>query len=370
MRILLFGDASNAQAILASALAREGNEVTLASEGCLWMHTARDIDISRRPGRLGGALLYLRLSTILARDLKGYDIVLLSSPNFVPLRPVRQMRLLQRLKRDNGRLFATALGTDSIYVRNLTGPNPALGYSEWQVGGHPAPWSDEPQARRQEWLAKELADYTSEYYDSLEGVCTVLYEYHKVLEAERPDLRLRYTGLPIDIDALPRPRTHSFGSPVKVYYACHRGREHEKGADLLLDMVRMAEAELPGRLEVLTPSNMPYADFVRFLTGTDIVLDQAYSYTPAMTALLGMATGVVPASGGEEEFYRFIGQDSSLRPIFNVDPRDMEGTYLRFRALIQNPEQLRQMSAQGPGFVRRHNDAALVARRYLDFWNE
>ena len=112
---------------------------------------------------------------------------------------------------------------------------------------------------------------------------------------------------------------------------------------------------------------MPYLDFIRALADADMVCDQLYSYTPATTALLGMAMGVVPISGGEELFYDFIGEDT-LRPVFNPDPRDLEGTYARLRALVADRAALRRMSAEAPAFVERHNDAVTVARRFIDFW--
>lgn len=370
MKILLLGDASNCQAILARALARQGHDVTLMSEGCRWMHTFRDIDISRRKGIIGGGILYTRMSTVLARDLRGYDIVQFSSPGFADLRPVWLRQLLRRIRRNNGRLFLSALGTDSVLVRNLTGENPALDYSEWQVGGHPAPWALDPRSQRDKWLSGTLSDYTEEFYSSMSGVASVLYEYHRIIEAEYPHLPVHYVGLPIDRSQLLPPKAHGFEDKIRILYACHRGRELEKGADILLDMARQAAADYGDSVEILTPGNMPYDSFTRYLAGADIVLDQLYSYTPAMTALLGMAQGVVAVSGAEDEYYNFIGQDTDLRPIFNPDPRDMEATCRRFHNLLSDRAQLRRMSVQGPEFIRRHNDSDIVARRYMELWEK
>lgn len=370
MKILLLGDASNCQAILARALARQGHDVTLMSEGCRWMHTYRDIDISRRNGIIGGGILYARMSTVLARDLQGYDIVQFSSPGFADLRPVWLRQLLRRIRRNNGRLFLTALGTDSILVRNLTGQKPALAYSEWQVEKRPAPWALDPRSQRDKWLSKTLADYTEEFYDSMSGVASVLYEYHRIIESERPDMPVHYVGLPIDRSLLLPPRVHGFEDKIRILYACHRGREIEKGAGILLDMARRVAADYGDDVEILTPENMPYDRFTGYLAESDIVLDQLYSFTPAMTALLGMAQGVVAVSGAEEEYYSFIGQGPELRPIFNPDPRDMEETCRRFHTLLSDRAQLKRMSGQGPEFIRRHNDADIVAKRYMELWEK
>ena len=80
MKVLLMGDGSAYHANLATALRAMGHSVTVASDGTRWMNTARDIDLARRPGKLSGALLWLRLSQLDAKRLRGYDVVQLSSP--------------------------------------------------------------------------------------------------------------------------------------------------------------------------------------------------------------------------------------------------------------------------------------------------
>ncbi|MBR3451702.1 MAG: glycosyltransferase family 1 protein, partial [Muribaculaceae bacterium] len=53
MRILFVGDASNLHNCLARQLRLMGHDAVVASNGSRWMDTSRDIDLSRRPGRLG-----------------------------------------------------------------------------------------------------------------------------------------------------------------------------------------------------------------------------------------------------------------------------------------------------------------------------
>ncbi|MDE6135190.1 MAG: glycosyltransferase family 1 protein, partial [Muribaculaceae bacterium] len=167
MKALLLGDASNYHFSLACALRARGHDVTVASDGSRWMDTRRDIDLTRRPGKLGGALLWLRLNTLLARDLRGYDVVQLVAPTFLPLRPCRLLPLFRRLKRDNGAVYLTALGTDSSLVGNLLGPSPALRYSEYNTPAGPSPWSASADARCDQWLERGLREYTDEIYNGV-----------------------------------------------------------------------------------------------------------------------------------------------------------------------------------------------------------
>lgn len=365
MKVLLMGDGSAYHANLATALRAMGHSVTVASDGTRWMNTARDIDLARRPGKLSGALLWLRLSKLEARHLKGYDVVQLSSPGFAPLRPSRLRKLLDRLKADNGIVCLSALGTDTNYVlANLATP-PVLTYSEWQIGGKRTPWSFTEASEARLWLSDELKAYTEEFYGKIDGAVSALYEYHRVIQASHPELPLAYGGIPVVTQGLPQHR-HSDG-PIKILHAVHRGREAEKGADKLLEMLRSLEHDMPGQVLVDTPDNVPYNEFLPRLAGYDMVSDQLYSYTPATTALLAMAMGVVPISGGEDEFYDFIGE-KQLRPIFNADPLDLDATLERLKNLIADRRQLARMAEEGRQFVTRHNEAGLVAQRFVDFW--
>ena len=368
MKILLLGDASNYHYALSQGLKALGHDVTLASNGGRWMHTRRDIDLSRKDNPASGAILYARLSTVLAGRLKGYDIVQFASPGFADLRPIWLEKLLKRLRRDNGALYLTALGSDVATVRNLTGRHPAVGYSEWQLNGKPTAWAQSEASQFEAWSRPHLADYNEAFYGSIDGCVSALYEYHRIVEAEYPSLPLAYGGIPIVRRSLPAPQPHPTDkSKIKILYAVHRNRAAEKGADKLWELLVRLRAELPDKIELLTPPNMPYDRFIYVLSSADIVCDQLYSYTPATTALLGMAMGVVPISGGEEEFYKFI-DEGELRPIFNPAPCDLEGTYTRLLALADDAESIRAMSRQAPEFVMRHNVSELVARRFTEFW--
>ena len=99
----------------------------------------------------------------------------------------------------------------------------------------------------------------------------------------------------------------------------------------------------------------------------DVLLDQLYSYTPAMNALLAMAKGLVAVGGGEEENYDILGE-TELRPIVNVRPSE-EDVYRQLEQLILHPGDIARRSAEGIEYVRRHHDYLKVAQQYLDFWN-
>ena len=88
MKILLLGEYSNVHATLADGLRTLGHEVTVVSDGDDWKNYPRDINISRKPGKIGGILLLAKLYALLPK-LRGYDVVQLINPMFFELKAER-----------------------------------------------------------------------------------------------------------------------------------------------------------------------------------------------------------------------------------------------------------------------------------------
>lgn len=371
MKILLIGDASNYHKSLSVGLAALGHDVTVASDGTSWLRTERDIDLSRRlPGKAGGALLWLRLNTVLRRDLRGYDIVQVTNQNFVPLKPCRIMKAFDYLRANNGAVYCTALASDNAYVRTCLDASSPLRYSEWRLPSGPTAFSRSAQSHRDQWLSDDMRRLADHLFMGVDGIVSALYEYHAVFGQAYPDVPMAYGGIPLDMSLLrPSDETESNVRKrrLRVLLTAHKGRENEKGMDLMRPMAERLLREHSDKVELLTPPNMPYSRFTRYLGGVDMVFDQMYSYTPATTALMLMATGGVPLSGAEPEYYDFIGE-KELHPILNLDPLDLEGTYRRIVGLVSDRDLFLRMCSQGREFVRRHNSTEVVARRFEDFW--
>ena len=310
-------------------------------------------------------MLWLRLNTILASHLKGYDVVQLCGPGFVDLRPERLRKLFDRLKRDNGLVCMTALGTDSKFVEICSGADSPLKYSEYNVGGRPTPYA--PKADIEAWLAPVPTDYTDYVYDRVDGVVTALYEYHAVCSRFVQPSRLAYGGIPIDLHQMKyAPMLWWPDGKVHFMLASHKGREELKGMDILRPLIERVAAAHPARAAIDIVQNMPYRQFLNTLRNTHIVVDQLYSYTPATTALLAMAMGRVAITGGENEYYEFIGE--TARPILNPDPRDLSRFEAELHHVVEHPDVLAELSAASRRLVERDNDADIVADRFIKFW--
>lgn len=360
------GDASNYHYTLACGLRQMGHNVTVASAGSRWMNTLRDIDLSRRKGKIGGGLLWLKLNTVLAGKLKGYDVVQIHNPVFLDQMPKRVRAIFDKLKRDNGNVFLTLLGTDSPYVEMCLSDNSPLRYNEFTVDGNPTPYSVNHRDILDAWRQPLLTDHCNYIYDRIDGAVSALYEYHLAGLRVLPAHRLEYAGIPISLSEIPYANSLHNG-PLRIVVACHKGREDEKGIDRILPIVRQVVDDNPGRACIDIVQNVPFNEFRHRLQSADIVVDQLYSYTPATSALMAMAAGKIVISGAEPEYYDFLGEDI-LHPIINANPMNMDGLYRDLERVIRDDDWREELSSQGRQFVEKHNDMRVVAARFVDFW--
>lgn len=362
MKILLMGDYSACQLTLGRALSRMGHYVTLATEGSAYLDTERPYDLRRRlPGAPGGALLYAKLRWL--QPLRGYDVVSIISPTFVQLRSARVRDVYDRLRRSNGVVFLNAAGTDKAMVDYYNGPGCVLRYHEWlNPDGTPNHRNDGALAVARLWQQGSLGALCEHIYDTVDGVTSSLYEYHLAMAARIEPERLAYTGLPVEMPT-PVPARRNDG---KIVFLLGRDKYRKawKGTDILEEAARDAVRRSGGRAVLDIVENVPYSEYLHRLGQADVLIDQLYSYTPALNALLAMSRGRAAISGGEEDFYDFIGENE-LRPVINVRPDE---TSLRAAFDRCLNEDMAELGRQSRSFVARHNDAETVARRFLDFW--
>ncbi len=364
MKILLLGDAGNYHSSLAHGLRKLGHDVTLASDTSM---PTRNIDLSHGNGRIARSIFLARLATTMASRLKGYDIVQIASPDFINISASNRMALLKKLKKNNGSVYMTALKADSAIISNLCGPEPALEYSRWRNPKGLRPWAKNPDAGMAAWLNPELQQYTRDIYHSVDGVVSGRYEYHKVIESIFPEIPLAYGGIPVIAEAYGKPKTSNFKDRYSFLITSVKNNDDERGLHIFSTMLQMAEAHTRSKFRRVMVPPMPFDDFITEMRRCEMVCEDIYSHSPGSVALAAMTMGVVPVCGGEDGFYKFIGEDK-LRPVFNPVPDHVKNNFRDFAELLADPERLARMSAEGPEFVHRHNDSEIVAKRFVDFW--
>ncbi len=369
MKILFVGDASNMHNCLAQALRDLGHTAIVASNGSHWMNTHRDINLKRSPGKIGAVKYVLDVLRALPK-MRGFDVVETCDDIFLDLKPAKVRRVFDWLKQHNRCMVMGAIGTDYVYY-SACHDGKTYRYSDYMVGDKPSPYalSSEYQAKHEDnWKLPLMREHSNHILGNIDGAISCLWEYHECYKPLLGD-KLAYGGIPIDTASVEPIILDREPEKVKFFIGIQRDRNILKGTDLLLEAARRTVDRYPTRCELTMVESVPYDEYIKMLCSSHVLLDQLYSYTPATNALLAMARGLVAVSGAEPEFYDLIDEHDN-QPIINVSPLIEGDIDAKLEWLVQNKNEIPNLSRLSREFVVKHNDAHVVAQRHIDFYKK
>ncbi len=366
MKILLLGEYSNVHATLADGLRLLGHEVVVASNGDFWKSYRRDIDLSRSYGFAGGLRLWAKVLLHLKR-FSGFDIVQVINPMFLELKAERHFFIFDYLRKHNRKVVLGAFGMDYYWVHENIARMP-LRYSDFNIGQELRTDKDATVAI-EDWTgtAKEkLNRYCAEKADA---IVTGLYEYDVCYRGVFPDKTV-FIPMPIKPAALTDSRLAAIkqqNDKIRIFVGISRNRSTYKGTDIMLAAARQIAEKYNDCVELTTAEGVPFEEYRQMMTNSDVILDQLYSYTPAMNALEAMNQGIVCVGGGEPENYDILGE-TELRPIVNVEP-NFQSVYNALESLVKHHEDISELKLQGIKYIVRHHDYVKVAHKYASLYS-
>jgi hypothetical protein len=198
MKILLMGEYSNVHATLADGLRKLGHKVTVVSNGDFWKNYPRDFNMARRPGKLGGILLLLKLYTIVHK-LRGYDIVQLINPMFLELKAERIFPIYRYLRRHNKKVILGGYGMDYYWVKVCCNEKP-LRYSDFNMGEKLRITAD-AEKEKKDWLGTAKERLNRMIAEDCDGIVTGLYEYWVCYQPSFPQ-KTTFIPFPIQLHYL------------------------------------------------------------------------------------------------------------------------------------------------------------------------
>lgn len=377
MKILLMGEYSNVHATLAEGLRKLGHHVTVLSNGDFWKNYPRDIDLVRKPGKLGGIMYMMKLYTNVHK-LRGYDIVQLINPMFLELKAERIFPIYQYLRKHNKKIILGGFGMDYYWVSVCCKDKP-LRYSDFNIGNELRTNADALKERK-DWLGTEKGRLNQMIAEDCDGIITGLYEYWACYQPGFPQ-KTTFIPFPIKPKLITSGNGNSYTNAenhqvipldipkkVKLFIGINKSRSEYKGTDIMLKAAQAIAKKYPDKAELQIAESIPFAEYVKMMNGSDAILDQLYSYTPSMNPLEAMARGIICIGGGEPENYEIIHEDK-LRPIINVLP-NYESVYQELEHLVLHPELVPLLKQQSIEYISKHHDYIKVAKRYEAFYQK
>lgn len=361
MRILLIGEYSNVHWTLAEGLRLLGHEVTVLSNGDFWKDYPRDIDLVRKKRKWGGIAYIMKLLTILPK-LRNYDVVQLINPMFLEIKAHRIMPVYRYLRKYNKKMFLGAFGMDYYWVNECRTRKP-LRYSDFNIGDE-LRTNDDALKETKDWIGTDKEQLNKMIAGDCDGIVAGLYEYYVCYQ---PHYAAKTTFIPYPIHSSNHDgRLQRNHDKMRVFIGINKKRNAYKGTDIMLRAVQRLADKYSDEMELICVESVPFAQYQQLMNGSDMLLDQLYSYTPSMNALLAMSKGIVCVGGGEPENYAVI-DENELHPIVNVLPNE-ESVYQELERMILHPEQVKKLQQQSIEYISRHHDYVKVAQKYIDFW--
>ena len=364
MKILLLGEYSNVHATLADGLRKLGHQVTVLSNGDFWKNYPRDIDLVRKPGKLGGILYIAKLLTIVHK-LRGYDIVQLINPMFLELKAERIFSIYRYLRKHNKKVILGGFGMDYYWVHVCCQDKP-LRYSDFNIGDKLRNNADALKERK-EWLGTTKERLNRMIAEDCDGIITGLYEYWACYY---PNFPRKTTFIPFPILSYAHTADISYAIPqkIKLFIGINKLRSEYKGTDIMLKAAQAIAEKYPEKVELRVAESLPFKQYVEMMNGSDAILDQLYSYTPSMNPLEAMARGIICIGGGEPENYEII-HETQLKPILNVLPT-YESVYQQLEQLVLHPERIPQLKKESIEYINKHHDYMKVAKKYEEYYKD
>ena len=363
MKILLLGDYSNVHATLAEGFRALGHECVVASDGDKWKDYPRDIDLQRGFGIRGNTSFLWRLLKALP-SFRGFDVVQLINPIFFELKAERLAPFYRYIRRHNKKVVLGAFGMDYYWAYVNTYQRP-LRYSDFNFGDT-IRTDYEAEQYRQDWIGTPKETLNRLIANDCDGIAAGLYEYWATYQQFKD--KMRFIPFPIKVPSLAiQDFTKPQGTPLSIFVGISKNRSAYKGTDIMLAAAQAVKEKYPDRLHLQIAEGVPFAQYQHMMDSSDAILDQLYSYTPAMNSLLAMSKGIINIGGGEPENYEIL-KETELRPIINVQPT-FESCVNEIENLVLHPEQIPTLKRQSVEYVRKHHDYIQVAQQYLDFYH-
>ncbi|ATW24494.1 glycosyltransferase [Candidatus Formimonas warabiya] len=354
MKILLLGEFSGFFKNLKEGILELGYEINLVNPGDEYRNTVKtDLYIPSSRNYLIRNIEKLIFPFWKLKQYYNYDIVQLTGHNvFGGLKYNYNYLLIDKIKRNSNKMFMSSCGSDYFFYKKLK----CLKYSaleehiEIDLNGY-NPYNQ-----------KKFMENNINVVNLVDGIIPTAYSY---AEAYREHNRLLNTiQFPINVNKIAFTRQKIENNKIKIFHGITR--EGFKGTKYIKEAMLKIKEKYPNDVEILIDGKMPLNKYLKVLEETNVVIDQALSYSYGMNALYSMAMGKVVLSGNEPECQQEFGRTDI--PIINILP-SVDDIFKKLEKLVLDKKCVIEIGQKSRLFVEDFHHHIKVAQKYIDTWN-
>lgn len=355
MKILLFGEFSGFFNCLKDGLVALGHEVFLASNGDCKKDYPSDFRWdSHRSYRWGKiAPIYNTANILLHKNiLSGYDVVLLVEPNNISSRYSWLNRIpYDYLRKHNKRVYLSGAGiTAHLFDYWYNSDQKYKSYMEGYL-------VENPNCHYKNNAS--LLKWEDELLNMVDGYIPIWYEYYMPFK----DYPTCHDVIRIPINASKFEYKANVVKDKIVFY--HGSRSECKGTRFIKAAFEKMQKHYGDKGEFVCAGMLPFDEYMKLVERTNVIVDDANSYSVAMNGFFSMLKGKLIMGGAEPVANEMYGYDSN--PIFNICP-DVDQICDTMIDIINHKDEIEEIGLKGRQFVEKYHNYIDIAQQYVDIF--
>lgn len=351
MKILLFGEYSGFFNCLKDGLVALGHEVFMVSSGdgvkdfpadFRWdKHIFRNNKFLKNRWNLPNLMLHCNL-------LRGYDVVLLIAPNEISYTRQWLNRIpYDYLRKHNKKVYLSGAGiTAHLFDYWYNSDTKYRSYMEgYYVNNKEVLYHNN----------KELLLWEDELMDMVDGYIPIWYEYFMPFK-DYPTCR-NVVRIPINTNQF-EYKTNVVKDKIVFY---HGSRSEVKGTRYIKSAFEKMQKYYGDKGEFICAGMLPFKEYMDLVERTNVIVDDANSYSVAMNGFFSMLKGKIVMGGAEPEANAMYGY--STNPVFNICP-DVDQICDTMISIINRRDEIESLGLEGRNFVEQYHNYIDIARQY------
>lgn len=354
MKILFLGDFSTVNLNLKFGLEKLGHEVILVSHGDGFKALDSDIKVYARKSdenKYIGAFKEISSQYKISKTLKNFDIVQTAAHFFYHNRIDKYLfpKIFEQNKKTV--LLNTACSVPyNNYVKTLN-------YSACKAC---KAYDLEGNICVHESSKAQIEEY--ERYKLYDAIVSTHFEYYNAFNQTPFQNKNHFIPVGIRTELFKDNNKRLLTDKITIYYG--EIRKGFKGGMYIEEALNKIEKSVYSKyFNIIRTRKLKYSEYIQVLQNSDILIDQASSYSYGVNVLIGLAMGKVVLGGAEPLAINLITEKQDECPIINILP-SCDDIFDKLIWLLDNKNNLGQIGVKGQEFVSKYHSVESIAKQY------
>ena len=356
MKILLFGEYSGLANCLKDGFVALGHEVFLASDGNRYRDYPSDFRWDAHTnGKLGKLHAPFCATNIWLHKnlLKGYDVVYLMAPNYISTHEWLNKPIYNFLLNNNNKVYLSGAGLMGILFDYWYESNTKYHY---YMEGY---FVDTP--RPVFYHNDKLKAWENYLLQNVDGYIPIWYEY---AEPFRQYNCCRQTiRIPINPYKFEYKPNNIKDGKVVFYHGVTRPC---KGTRFIRPAFEKMQQKYKGKAEFICAEKLPFNEYMEVVEKTNVIVDDANSYSIAMNGLFSLLKGKIIMGGAEPLGNKELDIEG-VNPVFNINP-NVDQICSVIEDIMSRKDEIEELGLKGRKFVEKYHNYIDICKQYIELF--